>query len=476
MTVTFKDLKKKKNQLGQFMTPDTISTDMVNNTIYTGLIIEPSFGEGSFLYKLEKKYSNTIGIEYDPDLYNQYTGHSKIYNQSFYTFHLPDDIKFDNITFVGNPPYRTPAFSLTSDDSDTVKRLGKKYKLKGVKEEAVFFLAYAIELIENANVTGMIHWVLPKTIFENNSAAFTNFRKFISKHAPLVEIIDISEAYPDVAQPLCIAKFLVNQRVSKNITDSLVMDDTIDFRNIFKKTYLGSVPCESIFLSCKDEPLESFMSRMEDIFQKNVSLEIGLSYKGKYHLRALNGSNAVEKFNILNKYVAEIKTKISLSEFSNIENYKPITHRTENRFYFRNKSLTTSSFIYIINSNPTRSFYFPGNPTKTSTDYFGFCDYDCNRNCSPGANRTVPLENISENITDEFKNFWESNTSEPISEVFNYLLYVSKSQWYKTYKANHQRFYFGIPRKFDKNWRPNSNKNLEIEFTNNFNNLFKVEG
>ena len=31
MTVTFKDLKKKKNQLGQFMTPDSISQDMIDN-------------------------------------------------------------------------------------------------------------------------------------------------------------------------------------------------------------------------------------------------------------------------------------------------------------------------------------------------------------------------------------------------------------------------------------------------------------
>jgi hypothetical protein len=60
MTVTFKDLKKTKNQLGQFMTPDIISQDMVDNNEYKGLIIEPSFGLGSFLYKLEQKNNNVI--------------------------------------------------------------------------------------------------------------------------------------------------------------------------------------------------------------------------------------------------------------------------------------------------------------------------------------------------------------------------------------------------------------------------------
>jgi hypothetical protein len=93
MTVTFKDLKKKKNQLGQFMTPDTISQDMVDNNEYTGLIIEPSFGLGSFLYKLESKYPNNpiIGIEFDPVLFDQYAGLSVVLNQSFYQFQLPND-------------------------------------------------------------------------------------------------------------------------------------------------------------------------------------------------------------------------------------------------------------------------------------------------------------------------------------------------------------------------------------------------
>ena len=130
MTVTFKDLKKKKNQLGQFMTPDTISQDMVDNNEYTGLIIEPSFGLGSFLYKLESKYPNNpiIGIEFDPVLFDRYAGSSVVLNQSFYQFQLPEGTVVDSISFVGNPPYRTPAFSLTSDDRHTVKALIKKYK------------------------------------------------------------------------------------------------------------------------------------------------------------------------------------------------------------------------------------------------------------------------------------------------------------------------------------------------------------
>jgi hypothetical protein len=460
MTVTFKDLKKKKNQLGQFMTPDTISQDMVDNNNYTGLIIEPSFGLGSFLHKLESKYPTNpiIGIEYDPELYDKYTGPSVVINQSFYQFQLPEGTVIDSISFVGNPPYRTPAFSLTSDDRNTVKALIKKYKLTGVKEEAVFFIAHAVDIIKAAGVPGVIHWVLPKTIFENSSSAFKNFRKFLNTHAPAVDIIDISEKYPDVAQPLCIAKFLVNQSVSNNITDSLVLKDTIEFQEIFNRTYLGSVPCESILLSSKGESLSSFRKRLVKIFLRNEPLKTGLLYNNEYHLRALSGTSAKEKFDILDKYVSEIKQKINLIEFAKLRNYKSIAHRNEVRWYFRNQALTNVSFIYIINSNPCESFYFPGNPTKTSTDYFGFCDYDINRNSSPGANRTIPVKDIEKNITLKFKKFWTENTSAPITEIFNYILYISKSSWYKEYKSKYQRFYFGIPKDFDKTWKPELNK------------------
>lgn len=460
MTVTFKDLNKKKNQLGQFMTPDTISQDMVDNSDYTGLIIEPSFGLGSFLSKLETKYPNNtiIGIEFDTELYNKYNGTAAVLNQSFYQFQLPKDLVVDSITFPGNPPYRTPAFSLTSEDRGRVKELIKKYKLIGVKEEAVFFIAHAVDIIKTANVPGMIHWVLPKTIFENSSSAFKNFRKFLNTHAPVTEIIDISEKYPDVAQPLCIAKFLVNQTVTKNITDSLVLKDTIEFQEIFKRTYLGSVPCESMLISNRGESLSSFRKRLVRIFLRNEALQTGLQYNNEYHLRALSSANSTEKFAILDKYVAEIKEKINVIEFAKLCNYKTIAHRNEVRWYFRHHDLTKVSFIYIINSNPCKSFYFPGNPTKTSTDYFGFCDYDVNRNSSPGANRTIPLKDIDKNITPRFKKFWEENTGAPLSEIFDYILHISKSTWYKNYKSKYQRFYFGIPKDFDKTWNTKFNK------------------
>ena len=139
-------------------------------------------------------------------------------------------------------------------------------------------------------------------------------------------------------------------------------------------------------------------------------------------------------------------------------------------FLTKLRKLRKVSFIYIINSNPGKSFYFPGNPTKTSTDYFGFCDYDCNRNSSPGANRTVLTDNIEDNITERFKTYWKANTNEPLSRIFDYIIYISKSNQYKEYKSKHQRFYFGLPNKFDPTWCKQSNSNNPVGFgPDNFN-------
>jgi hypothetical protein len=70
-------------------------------------------------------------------------------------------------------------------------------------------------------------------------------------------------------------------------------------------------------------------------------------------------------------------------------------------------------FVYILNPKPKKSFYFTGNPTKISSDYFGYTEYDINRNSSPGACRTVPIENIEivDNVNGETEDY------EPYSKI-----------------------------------------------------------
>ena len=149
-----------------------------------------------------------------------------------------------------------------------------------------------------------------------------------------------------------------------------------------------------------------------------------MSYRGNVHLQALKKRDP-DKIRVVLKYIEEILTLIDVKEFEKSFYYKPIQHRHEKRFYFRHNDLKKASFIYQLNPNPCLSFYFPGNPSKGCLDYHGICEYDVNRNCSPSANRTIPLHEIDSNLTDEFKVYWNENTNNmPYVNLVDYLSYI----------------------------------------------------
>lgn len=449
----------KRNILGQFFTSDNNVDFCLSKIEVLENVIEPSYGSGSFLKKLPL---NTIGIEIDADLFADYST-KNCHNLNFYDYN--ETLK-DRTTIIGNPPYRTPAYSL-STHKDYIKNLCKKYKVKGIKEEAIFFIIKTYDLFKQSNATGNIGYIVPKSIFTNTSNAYKSFKNFCISNMKLVSIDDIESDFKNVSQDLVFAYFEVNNTKDNNdmfllngiktlISDYWCQEnDIIKHTAIFKKTYLGSVPAESFLFSCKKENKTSFMNRLLLIFKSDLdedNLISYLSYNGEPHLRALRNKNKNKIQKVL-KWVKRWKELVNEKEVTCPDNYKEIIHRKEKRIYFKLKKLEKQKdFVYILNKNNEYSFYFPGNPTRTSTDYFGYCDYDVNRNSCPGAIRTVPVKGIEANISDEFKNYWMQNTDKDIKFIFDYLLFVSKSEWYKDYKNKNQRFYFCIPKKFMKSF------------------------
>ena len=112
--------RTKKKQLGQFMTPISLSKSLIQERNYkiTDKILEPSFGTGSFLIaiidKLLEVYDNTIniqdkidkilnnnlyGVEMDVELYNTAINNiEKRYNCKVNTINLIND-DFFNVNF-----------------------------------------------------------------------------------------------------------------------------------------------------------------------------------------------------------------------------------------------------------------------------------------------------------------------------------------------------------------------------------------
>ncbi len=459
IVVSEKDIPEKQNLLGQFLTPDPIADFCLEHTeIKTEFVIEPSSGAGMFLDKIRQKapHVSIFGLELDQDIANEYQGKECVKIGNFYDFcHLDFDT-----TFIGNPPFRSPAYSL-SERKVFVKDLMKKYGITNMREEAVIFLIHTVDIILASGHKGYINYILPKAIFDNNSKAYLSFKTFLKKHVNMVGVWDLDWKAPGVSRDLVYALMEVGLQgpfyrngILTDVSEFYHELDYIPFQKIFKRTNLGSVPCESIFLSIKNEPLEHFRQRLCCLFGNNVetwNILNYLTYEGHLHLASLEKAS---KRQVVTNYVKEIKNLpgYSLEIIEDIVNYKPIQHRTEQRWYFRHPFLKKGSFVYELNRDPRPSFYFPGNPNKGSTDYFGYCCYDCNRNSSPGANRTVPLEGIEDNLQDDFKVWWRENTDLEYHHIFEYLLHISHSAWYKDLKKTCQRFYFGIPKEFDRSF------------------------
>ena len=179
-----KNVQGKKNLFGQFFTPDDLSKKILDCIdAEDALYIEPSYGEGSFLKLMEQKYDDVLGIELDEELFEKYNTSNTIC-KNFYDFELETDKK---IIFVGNPPYRTPAYSLTTH-KDYVHALRKKYGISGIREECVFFILKTLDIIYTNKVQGDVHYILPNSIIKNNSKFYNKFKEFILSKTKIVKI------------------------------------------------------------------------------------------------------------------------------------------------------------------------------------------------------------------------------------------------------------------------------------------------
>ena len=380
--VNTKDVPEKQNQLGQFFTPEATADFCLDRTaVTTPIVIEPSCGQGVFLDKIRRRFPGVeiLGVELDEAAAAAYAGPERVELANFYDFDL---LVGSELTFIGNPPYRTPACSLGDDPAlnrrDYVRRLCAKYGITGIREEAVFFLVHSIDLMVRNDVKGHIYYILPKTIFRNNSRSYKTFTTFLRENARLVEVTDIGKEFSGVTTDLCYVHLAVDGTNSDVFTwngaearvDSFygVDEDIIPFQAIFKKTYLGSVPCESVLMSCRDEPVGHFGHRMRTLFHAGAKNVYDLlCYKGVPHLKALQ-QGSKKKLAVVEQYVEEIRTLVPKEDFLNGDFYRPITHRSEERYYFRHEALKKASFVYQLNPKPGPGFYFPGNPAKGCND------------------------------------------------------------------------------------------------------------
>ena len=472
-----KNIQSKKYQLGQFFTPVDMIKDILSQIeIDSDVIIEPSFGGCGFIELLVEKFPDkkVVGVELDEEWFlkgKEKFPNLELHHSNFYD--IPAKLVYDTkkVSFVGNVPFRSPAYSLTTHPK-YVKQLSHKYEVTGIREEAVFFIIQTADIMITNEYEGGIHYIIPKSLVTNDSKFYKQFKLFLKKYFKIVSVLDVDPSkFDNVAQGLIVlsmttggddSNYLVNHNGVEELVDNVIQleNPDIPFQKIFKKTYLGSVPAESFLLSAPVETKENFRDRLVKIFSNDVtatSLKTDLMHDKKYHLKILSSKDSIKvdaKLEQIAEYINNIKLKVKkLDIFNDLTNYADIQHRKGTRFYFRNTALKNCGFVYELNPNPQPSFYFTSNPSAGSTDYFGYCDYDITRTSSPGCCRTIPLKDVEDNLTDDFKKYWNTHTENlPYVFVYNYIKYVAESPWYKEQKHLRKRFYFCIPTQFVTAW------------------------
>ena len=206
-----KTLRNRKRQLGQFLTPSEIAYRLVSDLSLTrdSKVLEPSFGDGSFILPLIDKFlplyggtgaerldhiltRNIYGVELDSALYAQClqkiqqrwgycpTQHN-FANADFFRTTFPNG--FDYI--IGNPPF---GGTIAPDIQDKLDReFGWRGGLKIKKETYSFFIVKCLDLLKP---NGHLRFICSDTFLTINTMQGLR-RLLLDTGAPEVTRLDV---------------------------------------------------------------------------------------------------------------------------------------------------------------------------------------------------------------------------------------------------------------------------------------------
>jgi hypothetical protein len=252
--------RTKKKQLGQFMTPIVLSKTLIQERNYkiTDKILEPSFGDGSFLIaiidKLLEVYDNDIniqdkidkilinnlyGVEMDVELYNTAINNiekrygckvntNNLINDDF--FNVDFDVKFNYCE--GNPPFGGTFETNFGEKLDKLygKRDGEKIK----KETYSFFTVKCLELLHE---DGHLGFVCSDTFLSINT--MKGLRKYVSKHTIIINRISYFSEETNYGMVYFDVKFNNKTKliIDGNIIDTSIVSNTPNYSFLIDNEY-----------------------------------------------------------------------------------------------------------------------------------------------------------------------------------------------------------------------------------------------
>lgn len=199
-------------QTGSFYTPKKLvkfMSEYAMSRYETGIVLEPSVGDGRFIDKLKKYNCHIDAVELDESkikkLYKKKVDKVHLINQNFIKYALDSTQRYDLI--IGNPPYITKKM-LSEYDRKLSLKLIKHWSLP----ESIFqnlwvsFVLGAVKLLKEK--TGAIFFVLPFEFLQVHYAE--KLRRFLEERFNIIEITTFQESvFSDIEQDVCLV-YLTN--------------------------------------------------------------------------------------------------------------------------------------------------------------------------------------------------------------------------------------------------------------------------
>lgn len=360
--------RTKKKQLGQFMTPESLSKDIVSKIFINinSKILEPSFGDGSFIFAIiEKLLEQNIplsvilkdilyGVEIDTSLYNstleklefkygKLPKHNLI-NGDFFEEHEIFNIKYTNI--IGNPPFGGTIDYKYQDKLDSIygKRDGNKIK----KETYSFFMVKSLDLLDDY---GKISFICSDTFLSIKT--MSGLRKFLFKTG-FNNITTLEVFSEETKYPMLIINFEKNV-----IKDHLLLNDVK-----LSEDLINITPNYSWFM---EEKFAEYFSG--DSLSKYITASGGLcTGKNEYFLRTIKNNKIIEKYEF--EYYQDpitLTNELSKAKLNKIGDKKKesILIQEQNKETFENVKISNIEPFDISLPNENYCFY-----NKATTDIF----------------------------------------------------------------------------------------------------------
>ncbi|KKN34520.1 hypothetical protein LCGC14_0792700, partial [marine sediment metagenome] len=225
--------RSKKQQWGQFMTPLVLSKRIVRSLDIKkgGYVLEPSFGDGSFVFPLIEKmlplYNGNIqdvvdhlyAIEIDPLLYHKFLDkffakYGQIENHNFilkdfFKVEFPFRLKFSWI--IGNPPFGGTIDLTIQDKLD--KLYGKRDGTKIKKETYSFFVVRSVDLLRSG---GRLVFICSDSFLTINT--MKGLRMFLYRRGS-TDITTLNEFSEETTYPMVLLDFTTKTSSVVNVDD-----------------------------------------------------------------------------------------------------------------------------------------------------------------------------------------------------------------------------------------------------------------